>query len=220
MIAVLIFAMDPLKKAFIYDLDNTLYGVPTIGDTLFAPLYELIQDSGQFLGSFEKVREDLMRQPFQVVAAKYHFSDSLTRQGIELLRNLEYEGEILPFDDYSQILHIPGDRFLVTTGFLSLQESKIRNMGIEDDFLEIHIVDPDNKLRTKKEVFAEILDRHGLLPEEVLVIGDDPESELQAARDLGMETVLYDKYQRQPKGVATFRISDFNQLRDLMQSRK
>jgi putative hydrolase of the HAD superfamily len=212
--------MNLAKKAFIYDLDNTLYGVPTIGETLFAPLFELIHDSGEYRGSFDKVREDIMRQPFQVVAANYRFSDSLTRQGVELLRNLEYEGEIRPFDDYFEILRIPGDRFLVTTGFLSLQESKIRRMGIEDDFQEIHIVDPDTSRKTKKEVFGEILDRQGLFPEEVLVIGDDPESELQAARELGMETVLYDKYQRHPKGVATFRISDFHQLRELVKSWK
>lgn len=209
--------MSRSKKAFIYDLDNTLYGVATIGDTLFASLFELIHDSGDFRGSFSQVREDIMRKPFQAVALLYHFSDSLTRQGITLLRNLEYEGDIHPFEDYAEILQIPGNRFLVTTGFIRLQESKIRGMGIEEDFLEIHIVDPDTSLKTKKDVFADILDRHGFIPEEVLVIGDDPDSELQAARELGLDTVLYDKYGRHPQAMATFRISDFHDLTALLQ---
>lgn len=209
--------MTKPKKAFIYDLDNTIYGVPTIGDALFAPLFELIQSRGDFQGSFEQVRQDIMRQPFQVVAAHYRFSQDLTREGIDLLRHLEYEGDIQPFADYGEILLIPGERFLVTTGFIRLQESKIRGMGIEEDFREIHIVDPDTSSKTKKDVFADILHRHAFQPAEVLVIGDDPGSEIKAARDLGLDTVLYDKYRRHPGALATFRISDFGDLRNLLE---
>lgn len=211
-------SMNLPKKAFIYDLDNTIYGVPTIGDALFATLFDLIQRSGDFQGNFDKVRQDIMRQPFQVVAANYSFSEELTRQGVELLRQLEYKGEIHPFADYTEIRAISGDRFLVTTGFLRLQESKIRGMGIENDFREIHIIDPDTTSKTKKDVFSDILNRHAWQPAEVLVIGDDPGSEIKAARDLGLDTVLYDKYQRHPNAIATFRISDFGDLRSLVQA--
>jgi putative hydrolase of the HAD superfamily len=204
------------KKAFIFDLDNTVYPVPSIGDALFAPLFDLIRASGAYEGSFEKIRDEIMRTPFQVVAQKFHFSDELTQQGIRLLQDLSYEGEINPYPDYPEIRQLPGDRFLVTTGFRKLQESKIRGMGIGADFREAIVVDPDTTDKTKKDIFADIMARYGYRPAEVLVIGDDPGSELQAGRELGLDTVLYDKENRHPHAIATFRITDFGELAGLL----
>jgi putative hydrolase of the HAD superfamily len=204
-----------LKKAFIYDLDNTVYPVSSIGNELFASLFRLIRENGQFAGSFDKIRDEIMRTPFQVVAQKYQFSQELTQQGIGLLRSLTYDGDIQPYPDYAEIRNIPGDRFLVTTGFRKLQESKIRGMGIEADFRQVIVVDPDTSDKTKKDIFADIMQQHGYQPAQVLVIGDDPESEIKAARELGLDTVLYDKENRHPNAVATFRISDFRELRAL-----
>jgi putative hydrolase of the HAD superfamily len=206
------------KKAFIYDLDNTIYAVASIGEQLFASLFALIKQSGEQADRFDKIRDDIMRKPFQVVAATHHFSEDLTRQGIRHLQHLAYEGDIKPFPDYPLIRNIPGERFLVTTGFQKLQESKIRGMGIAPDFQEIFIVDPDTSTKTKKDVFAGIMEKYGYQPPQVLVIGDDPESEIKAARDLGLDTVLYDKENRHPHAPVTFRITDFGELADLVKS--
>jgi putative hydrolase of the HAD superfamily len=208
--------IDMTKKAFIYDLDNTVYPVPSIGEKLFAPLFQLIRENGAYTGSFDKIRDEIMRTPFQVVAQKYQFSQELTQKAVGLLRDLTYEGDIQPYPDYPEIRNIPGDRFLVTTGFRKLQESKIRGMGIEADFRQVIVVDPDTSDKTKKDIFAGILQQHGYQPAQVLVIGDDPGSEIKAARELGLDTVLYDKENRHPNAVATFRISDFRELKDLL----
>jgi putative hydrolase of the HAD superfamily len=208
------------KKAFIYDLDNTIYGVPSIGEALFASLFALIQENGEYTGPFDKVRDEIMRSPFQVVARKYQFSDNLTQQGTRLLENLTYEGDIHPYPDYPHIRNLPGDRFLVTTGFRKLQESKIRGMGIEPDFREVIVVDPNTSGKTKKDIFGDIMARYGYPAAAVLVIGDDPESEIKAGRDLGLDTVLYDKENRHPHAIATFRISDFGELSALFKSRE
>jgi putative hydrolase of the HAD superfamily len=204
------------KKAFIYDLDNTIYAVASIGEELFATLFKLIQESGAYAGSFDKIKDEIMRRPFQVVARKYHFSEELTQQGTRLLQDLSYEGDIQPFPDYPEIRDIPGDRFLVTTGFRKLQASKIRGMGIEPDFKEVRVVDPNTSEKTKKDIFAEIIAKHGYHPAEVLVIGDDPESEIKAARELGIDTVLYDKENRHPNAIANYRISSFKELGSLL----
>jgi putative hydrolase of the HAD superfamily len=201
-----------MKSAFIYDLDNTIYPVPAIGEALFAPLFRLIADSGEQQDLFDQIKDEIMRAPFQVVAQKYRFSPELTRQAISLLRNLTYDGDIQPYEDYPEIRRLPGDRFLVTTGFRKLQESKIQGMGIAPDFREVIVVDPDTSDKTKKDIFAGIMQKYGYQPAQVLVIGDDPESELKAARELGIDTVLYDKQNRHPGAQATYRITDFREL--------
>lgn len=203
------------KKAIIYDLDNTLYAVPSIAKQLFAPLYDLLESHGLEGDHLSAVKADLKRKPFQLVAEKYGFSPELKQQGNDLLNRLTYTGPIQPFPDYPTIKTLPGERFLVTTGFNNLQWSKIRGMGIDKDFSEIHIVDPLASTQTKKDVFADIMDRYGLVPSEVLVVGDDPDSELRAARELGIDTVLYDSLNLFPNATATYRINSLKELSHL-----
>ncbi|WP_230680346.1 HAD family hydrolase [Pontibacter rufus] len=205
-----------MKEAIIYDLDNTIYAVPLIGEQLFASLFRLIAASGQHQSDMDVIKADIMRKPFQMVAAHHQFSHELTQKGINLLNDLTYSGPIKYFSDYAETGLLPGERFLVTTGFRKLQLSKIRGMGIEKDFKEIHIVDPMTSAKTKKDVFADIMERNGYTPAEMLVVGDDPESEIKAARELGIDTALYDKYNLHAQTEATYRISDFKELGKLL----
>lgn len=205
-----------IKKAIIYDLDNTLYTVASIGDKLFASLFHLIEKEDIPTERISSIKNDIMRKPFQVVAQQYHFSNELTQKGLELLKDLTYSEPIELHDDYPEILNLPQERFLVTTGFTQLQYSKIRNLGIEQDFKEIHVIDPMSTNQTKRTVFADIMQRHHYSPQEVLVVGDDPESEIQAATDLGIDTVLYDKMNRYSSSSATYKIADFKELRHLV----
>ena len=198
------------KKAIIYDLDNTIYPVSAIGDKLFAPLFNLILESNQHNDDYEAIKKAIMRTPFRLVAQRYNFSDELTQKGIDLQEELVYDEAIAPFEDYFKIHNIVSERFLVTTGFHKMQYSKIKHLGIENDFKEIHVVNP--VITSKKEVFADILQRNGYAPKEVLVVGDDPESEIAAAKALGIPTVLYDKNSTQNPDEADYAINHFKEL--------
>ncbi len=200
-------------KAIIYDLDNTIYPVSAIGDKLFGPVFDLIEASGQHTDSLDAIRHAIMRTPFRLVAQRHGFSDELTEKAIDLQETIDYSDEINAFDDYPEIKNIPAERFLVTTGFNTMQRSKIRQLGIGNDFKEIHVVNP--VITNKKEVFADILARYSYKPEEVLVLGDDPESEIAAAKALGIATVLYDKTDTFSKKEADYKISHFSQLKDI-----
>lgn len=206
-----------MKKAIIYDLDNTIYPVPSIGDRLFAPLFELMQKHGIDQAAMEPIRYDIMRKPFQWVAKKFSFSRELTEAGIDLLRDLTYEGDIVPFPDYPAIRHLPGKRFLVTMGFMDMQLSKIRGMAIEADFEKIFVIDPMVSSKTKKDIFAEIMESYEIKPQDLVIVGDDNESEIKAGNELGATTVLYDKNGRD-KQAANFMIRDFSQLKSILES--
>lgn len=155
------------KKAIILDLDNTIYPVHSIGDELFAPLFTLITQSNNHTNNIGPIKDDIMRKPFQVVAKEYQFDNQLINECMSLLQNLIYESEILPFSDYNLVKNSPLEKFLVTTGFTNLQQSKIRQLSIQQDFKEIHIVDPTTSNRTKKDVFKEIIERFNYAEEDV-----------------------------------------------------
>lgn len=197
-------------KAIIYDLDNTIYPVSSIGDKLFGPVFDLIAVSGKHNDNLTDIKKAIMRTPFRIVAQRHGFSDELTQQGIDLQETIDYQDEIHAFEDYPEIKNIPGERFLVTTGFRTMQLSKIRQLGINDDFKEVHVVNPVET--SKKEVFADILKRYDYTPEEVLIIGDDPESEIAAAKALSIPTVLYDKTDTFDAKEADYKIKHFAEL--------
>lgn len=204
------------KRAVIFDLDNTIYPVHSIGAELFATLFRLIEEEGSHADRMDRIRDEIMRRPFQLVAADYGFSAALTQKGMALLKDLTYEGKIEPFEDYQFVRSLGVDKFLVTTGFLKLQQSKVARMNLAPDFTEIHIVDPSTSGSTKRDVFADIMQRHGYAPPEVLVVGDDLHSEIAAARQLGIDAVLYDNYGRHLDVASLPKISSFEQLASLL----
>ena len=200
-------------KALILDLDNTIYPVSSIGEELFRDLFRLIEDHGAFDCNKETIKRDIMSKPFQRVAREQHFSEELTKQGIELLEETTYDKEMKPFEDYKEIKKLPCEKILVTTGFSKMQKSKVRQLGIEQDFKEIHIIDPIFSDKSKKDVFIDILQRNEYEKSEVLVVGDDPNSEIKAAKELGLEAVLYDKENNHVDIQSLNKISHFKELR-------
>ena len=44
-----------------------------------------------------------MRKPYQRVAAEFNFSEKLSSEGFELLKNITYEKPMTPFEDYVEI---------------------------------------------------------------------------------------------------------------------
>lgn len=197
-------------KAIILDLDNTIYPVPSIGAQLFGPLFTLIEQSGEYKGELALIKGYIMRRPFQWVAKEYGFSPQLTKESIELLRNLTYTGPIEAFPDYEDVRKLPCKKYLVTTGFTKMQQAKIDGLGIREDFEKVIVVDPDVSNLTKKDVFQKILEDYHYKPNEVVVIGDDPKSELQAAEDLGIIAIQYKHHGGIVENINT--ISSFRQL--------
>jgi len=56
-------------------------------------------------------------------------------------------------------------------------------------------------------VFADILKRYNYTAADVLVIGDDPESEIKAATELGIDTFLFDPEGKHADAVVTYKAS-------------
>ncbi|MDB5026216.1 MAG: family hydrolase [Mucilaginibacter sp.] len=210
-----------MKRALILDLDNTIYPVSSIADNLFKELFKVLD---QYAGSINmggnervnKIKDEMTRRPFQYIADEFNLDDRLRNKMIKVLKNMAYDLPMQPFEDYQHIRSIPLDKFLVTTGFVKLQMSKVKMLGIEDDFKTINIVDPEVNRQTKKDVFAEIMEKHNYRPEELLVIGDDPESEIRAAKALAIDTVLYDPWNKYPRAVVTYRADNFKKVAGIL----
>ncbi|MDF2433147.1 MAG: hypothetical protein JWP44_2778 [Mucilaginibacter sp.] len=205
-----------MKRALILDLDNTIYPVSSIAGHLFERLFSLLDEYAEDINyeALIHAKDELTRRPYHLVADKYNFSNELKNKGIGLLKELTYDFPMQPFDEYHYIKSIPLPKFLVTTGFSKLQRSKVKMLGIENDFQEIHIVDPEISKQTKKDVFADIMERHGYYAGDVLVIGDDPESEIKSANELGIDTFLFDPENIHSSVQSTYKTSRLKDVTD------
>ena len=210
-----------MKKALIFDLDNTIYPVNSIADNLFAKLFQVLDDNETIINNgdadmINKIKEEMTRRPFQYIADKYRLNEEIRKQMTQALKTMNYDLPMQPFEDYKHLREIPLDKFLVTTGFIKLQYSKVKQLGIEGDFKEIFIVDPETGKHTKRDTFAEIMKKYSYQREELLIIGDDPDSEIKAALELGIDTFLFDPNNIYPHVHTTHRSLTLKQVLDIL----
>jgi putative hydrolase of the HAD superfamily len=207
-----------MKRVLILDLDNTIYPVSSIAEHLFGKLFKLIDEN---LGEEDrqaaiKAKLELTRRPYQHVADEFGFSDELKKQGMEMLRNIRFEEPMFAYEEYNLLRQIPIDKFLVTTGFTKLQMSKVEMLNIGADFKKVYVVDPEQSSQTKKDVFQKIMQENGYQTEEVLVIGDDPKSEIKAAIELGIDTFLFDPLDNYTNEGVTYHAKDYRDVAEIV----
>ena len=177
----------------IFDLDNCLCAADEAGTRLLAPVAEAVRNTnnGRLPDAIlERALADCWRLPFDWVASTYGFPEDMRSAAWSAYTRLEVEGPLRGYRDLHLMRELPVRRFLVTSGFRRLQQSKIRALGLEPCFTSVHIDAIDEPgIRGKRPIFEEILQLHALRPDEVLVVGDSPESEIAAGNSLGLATV-------------------------------
>jgi FMN phosphatase YigB (HAD superfamily) len=213
--------LKPMKKinAVIFDLDNTL--VPGVGvdSSLFEPVFEALRSANQGVwgeAALAAAFSDFWRWPLDVIQERHGFTPAMRRAAWAVYRELEVEPRIFGYSDIGLLATIPVDRFLVTTGFRRLQESKIRALGIRSFFKAIFVDDLEHPQRPGKVgLFKQILRFNDCSPAEILVVGDNPESEIDAGNRIGMPTVQILRPGIPPAGNATYQITGLAGLAEL-----
>jgi len=196
-------------KAFIFDLDNTLYdcsGLLTEAaqrkaskamveaglDCTEEEAYRLQMDLTEKYGPEANI--------FQVIAEMHNLEpESLASVALQAY-NSDEVGEIYPFPDVIHTLkelRLRGYKlFLVTAGVYARQEKKIEILGLRDLFDDIVINDSERGV-PPEECFLELLHRHSLRPRDVISVGDRIRNELKISKSLGMTSVqmLHGRFQ-------------------------
>ena len=207
--------------AIIYDLDETILPASAVPDATFKPLFDAIRKANKGKISekqLDKAFSEMKYLAIDVISENYGFTKAMDAAAKDVLCNSHYQLDLKPFDDYEAIKKIPGIKVLVTSGVINLQQAKIDALDIEKDFDEVVIDDLYAENRPgKKEIFARIADKYKLKPEQVWIVGDNPDSEITAGNELGMVTVLrINGEEKKVSGEPTFTISSFEELRKLV----
>ena len=204
-----------MKRALFFDLDDTIYPTKSVVDSMYHDLFELLR-GGVNSDTFENIRKDILTTPFHVIADRYALDQKLKDEGLKMSLYMTYDGPMEPFEDYAFTRAIEMDKFLITAGYVPLQKSKIKQLGIAEDFNEIFIPDPYRSTLTKTDLFEQIMRKYNYAPDEILVIGDNPETELAAAKTLCIETYLYDYEGKYSPALANYYGKCYDNLRDIL----
>lgn len=209
-------------KALIFDLDSCLSAANEVGDQLFQPAFDAIRRANQGAVSedlLNKAFSECWRFPFNDVAHKYGFTDEMTKAGFAAFAQIEVTQPMRGYGDLEVLRELPVRLFLVTSGFRKLQESKINALGIRSLFTEVRIDAIDEPgSKGKARIFEEILQKHSLKPEEIMVVGDNPDSEIAAGNRLGTKTVQVLRPAVLPGDNADYYMNSLNTLKAILSS--
>jgi putative hydrolase of the HAD superfamily len=183
----------PMIRAIIFDLDNCLSAADESSRQLLEPVFAAVRQSNHGTlsdGVLAQAFDDCWRDAFDVVAQRHGFSREMLEAGWNAAAHAEVTAPLQGYPDLGALHELSVKLFLVTSGFRRLQESKISALHITELFTEVHVVaiDEENR-RGKRQIFADILATYRLSPAEVLVVGDNPDSEIEAGNQLGITTV-------------------------------
>jgi len=201
-----------MKQVFFIDLDNTIYFTKPNEDILMKGLYDLLEQQDLKLTEeqYLAAKAEMLRTPFLKVAEKYEFPKEATDRLIDYLSNREVTKALIPSDDYHYIKSLKGRKFIVTAGFPKQQYSKVKMLGIADDFEDVQVVDV--AVSNKKQAFLNLIEKFKLNTEDILIIGDDAESEIKYGLELGIETFLLDPENLHPNAKSTYIGKNLSQL--------
>jgi putative hydrolase of the HAD superfamily len=207
-------------KALILDLDNCIAPAREVGEDLYEPAFEAIRQANQghiSNAALTEAFEEIWRHPLDWVAAKHGFSQAMRDAAWQVFITMEVSRPMHGYGDLPALAELPVQRFLVTSGFRRLQESKIKALQFAPLFTACFVdaIDEPHRLG-KRGLFEQILKDYKLSPSEVLVIGDNADSEIEVGNRLGIQTVQTLRPDVPRANNAKFHIHSFAELKALL----
>jgi putative hydrolase of the HAD superfamily len=211
----------PPFEGVVFDLDNTLLRTQDLPRSFVDPVVEAIVGRRPELGASEqRLRETLFRRSLERVAEDFDLSEAEYGAAAAAYAELEVTDEPLQlFPDARRALVVVEEwgllRALMTRGFRRLQESKVERLALGDVFgdeIYIDALDDGPDRPGQVGLLSEVADRWSLPSDRIVVVGDDPDAELRAGRELGMQTVLVWRDGSPPQDTAHLVVEDLSAL--------
>ncbi|OGC80704.1 hypothetical protein A2943_02335 [Candidatus Adlerbacteria bacterium RIFCSPLOWO2_01_FULL_51_16] len=180
-----------MVKGIIFDLDMCILDTHTLSGPFFEPVLNAFRNSELSDDLKNKIDTQLWTTSLEDTIEMFSVPGSIAEKIRQAYRQIDVPDGIKSFGDEECIADLPATKILVTTGYRKFQQGKIDQLNISHLFDTVIIDALDNRFERKgKEViFKELLQKYNWQASEVLVVGDNPLSELGAAKRLGIKAV-------------------------------
>lgn len=227
-------------KHLFFDLDHTLWDFETnsretlqelyeqhnlgsLGVTSFKHFHETylpINDKFWYMFHNGKVTKEQLRQGrFRATLSRFAIEDealieSLAHGYLSTSPNkaslLPGAIEVLEYLDKKYALHI------ITNGFSEVQHIKINNSGLKPFFKNIIVSDEIGMKKPQPEIFMHALQLSGGEQSNTAMIGDSLFTDIEGARNVGIDTIYFNPKRNWHKAHVTYEIQSLQQLRDIL----
>ncbi|HTA45012.1 MAG TPA: HAD family hydrolase [Bryobacteraceae bacterium] len=216
--------LSPRPRAILFDLDGTLFNRE-------ATVRELVRDQHRRFGSelAHVPAETYVQRVLELDAHGYVDKDLVYG---EAAQEFGFSGALANrlIDDFQENFYGLGRCFpevlcalgnlralgirlgIITNGRVSIQERKIRQLGLMELFDEVLISEREGVRKPDARIFARALDRLGVRADRAWYVGDHPDTDIRGAFDAGLTPVWrYTTYWPRP-GVPAREIRGIDEL--------
>ena len=228
--------MKEIKHIF-FDLDHTLWDYDRSAHETLSEIYARLDlaQSGltikKFVNTFYEVnnklwskyndglidREYIKSQRFREIFDTYGIDTQKSEEAsFYFLNNCSLKPYLM--DDALTAIHYLSNRHelhIITNGFIDAQNRKLTSSGIAHFFRVMVTSECIDARKPSPEIFEHSLNEAKATKAESIMIGDNPRTDIQGARDFGMKTVFYDPSGRK-KSLADFTIQSHMELLKLL----
>ena len=226
-------------KHLLFDLDRTLYdfdnnnrktledvfgkhglkekGIPSFDDffEVYKPInYNLWQQYKRKVITKEKLNLSRFSKTLEVFGVNHGLEKDISEDYVSLsplqTRLLPGAHEVLEYLQQSYQLHI------ITNGFEEVQYMKIRRCGLEKYFTHIITSESAGAQKPSPKIFDYTLEKIKAIPNECLIIGDDPESDIRGALQAGIDQVWIAQPGETSPIKPTYQIGNLDELRNIL----
>lgn len=215
--------MKNLKHIF-FDLDRTLWDFDTNVDITLREMYDryglaqYINSPEAFIAEYQMQNQRYWELYIDGKIKKEHlrtvrYQKTLETFGIRNKKMALHMGEdyiklsplqkavfphthdVLAYLQKKYTLHI------ITNGFEEVQTVKIKASGIDGFFANLITSEKAGALKPHRKIFDYSLSLAGALPDECLMVGDEPEKDIKGALNVGMHAVYFNPSGQELAGV-------------------
>ncbi len=227
-------------KHIFFDLDRTLWDFDAAAEVAFERIYEKYQLKSLGIPSahdFHEVyhplneqlwvlyrankitKDDLNRTRFVLPLEHYgihdttladHLSEDYVYWSPRIVRLVPGTLELLDYLKPKYHLH------LITNGFQEVQHTKLSGSGMEPYFETLTVSEEVGVKKPDPEIFYHALAKAHAKPSESLMIGDEMAVDIDGARAVGMDTVLFNPKNETIEGERTFEVRNLNEIREIL----
>ncbi|HRI20640.1 MAG TPA: HAD-IA family hydrolase, partial [Panacibacter sp.] len=130
------------------------------------------------------------------------------------LERLPFKKKLFPytFEILDYLISKKYKLHLITNGFDSIQFSKLTSSNLTHYFEEVITSEASSSLKPNKEIFEYALQKTGALKEESIMIGDNPEADIQGGINAGLDTIFVNHLNVQTLVQPTYTIYHLKEL--------
>ncbi len=207
-------------QAIIYDLDDTLYPTHALSRIPFQPFFSHFHHwSSAYITNeqFQEVVKLLWTRPIDEVLRKFPLPLEKIGESLKILQEIQIDAsDITATSGVNLIPTFCNNNILVTSGIPALQWAKVRALAVGDYFKEIIVDNPLLPGAGKQPLFARLIKKYHWDPKFIAVVGDNPDTELQAGHNLGMKIIQIKKSGTDKSPLADAYINDFHDLKQVL----